>query len=98
MDMHSWCAFVFSYICRWQMCCAELQGVGGEVGGCSCSRREWVMCAISITNCGEGKEIVAWAGAQVHYQCCYQENVVHVHVFSGLRPRGEPRNAVIQNL
>ena len=28
--------------------------------------------AVTFTNCGEGKETVAWAGAQVHCQCCYQ--------------------------
>ena len=51
---------------------AELQGVGTYLAG------EWVTCAVTFTNCGEGEETVAWAGAQVHCQCCYRENVVRV--------------------
>ena len=52
--------------------CAELQGVGTYLAG------EWVTCAVTFTNRGEGEETVAWAGAQVHCQCCYRENVVRV--------------------
>jgi len=51
---------------------AELQGVGVYLAG------EWVSCAITFTNQGEGEETLAWAGAQVHCQCCYRENVVRV--------------------
>ena len=35
---------------------AELQGVGTYLAG------EWVTCAVTFTNCGEGEETVAWAG------------------------------------
>ena len=51
---------------------AELHGPGVYIAG------EWVTCAISFTNTSEGEETIAWAGAQLHCQFCYREDIVRV--------------------
>ena len=49
---------------------AELQGPGVYLAG------ESVGCAISFSNHSGLEETIAWAGAQLHCQCCLREDVV----------------------
>lgn len=50
----------------------ELQGRGVYLSG------ERLTCSISFSNVGSGEETVAWAGAQLHCQLHYREDVVRV--------------------
>ena len=43
-----------------------------------CLASERVSCTITFTNHGETEETIAWAGAQVHCQACFREDVVKV--------------------
>ena len=63
---------------------AELHGLGVYIAG------ERVTCAIVFTNQGAMEEIIAWAGAQLHCQYCYREDIVRVD-FSQL-PLSSPIN------
>lgn len=61
---------------------AELQGPGVYLAG------EWVGCAISFSNHSGAEETIAWAGAQLHCQCCLREDVVRGD--GGARPLKSP--------